>query len=99
MRARPAAASSVIRYPRCSRSYPNLLAHVEQVEERTIHHALSGPDLEAGFASLCEEMAASRPTAVNLFWAIRRMRDRFATLRAQGASRESLAEGLTRERQ
>lgn len=30
-------------------------------------------DFKAAFQSLCEEMAATRPTAVNLFWAIERM--------------------------
>ena len=30
-------------------------------------------DFKAAFHSLCEEMAATRPTAVNLFWAIERM--------------------------
>lgn len=32
-------------------------------------------DLEDDFAGLCETMGQTRPTAVNLFWAIERMRD------------------------
>src|SRR5882724_12611397 len=31
-------------------------------------------DLEYDFAGLCEMMSKTRPTAVNLFWAIERMR-------------------------
>src|SRR4030095_10322067 len=33
-------------------------------------------DLEYDFDYMCEVMGATRPTAVNLFWAIERMRDR-----------------------
>lgn len=33
-------------------------------------------DLEDDFDYMCQVMAATRPTAVNLFWAIERMRDR-----------------------
>jgi len=38
-------------------------------------------DLEREFDQICEVIAKTRPTAVNLFWAIRRMRQRFETLR------------------
>jgi methylthioribose-1-phosphate isomerase len=34
-------------------------------------------ELRRAFEHICEEMAETRPTAVNLFWAIRRMRQRF----------------------
>ena len=34
----------------------------------------------AEFYKMCELMAATRPTAVNLFWAIQRMRDKFESL-------------------
>src|SRR5512146_294851 len=34
-------------------------------------------ELRRQFEDICEVMAATRPTAVNLFWAIQRMRDRF----------------------
>ena len=33
-----------------------------------------GPALQAEFDAMCAELAATRPTAVNLFWAIDRMR-------------------------
>ncbi len=35
--------------------------------------------LREQFERICDAMAATRPTAVNLFWAIRRMRDKFAS--------------------
>ncbi|HEU4983236.1 MAG TPA: S-methyl-5-thioribose-1-phosphate isomerase [Acidobacteriaceae bacterium] len=45
-----------------------------------------------------EVLAATRPTAVNLFWAIRRMADRFEALKAQqGASLDGIRAGLTAE--
>ncbi len=37
----------------------------------------------ADFETVCETLAASRPTAVNLFWAIKRMRDLYESLRGQ----------------
>ncbi|MGA9568219.1 MAG: S-methyl-5-thioribose-1-phosphate isomerase [Candidatus Korobacteraceae bacterium] len=39
-------------------------------------------DLEREFDTICNTLAGTRPTAVNLFWAIRRMRDKFEQLRA-----------------
>ena len=38
------------------------------------------------FAQICSVLAGTRPTAVNLFWAIDRMKALFARLQAQGAS-------------
>ena len=40
------------------------------------------PELEREFDTICNVLAGTRPTAVNLFWAIRRMRDKFEQLRA-----------------
>src|SRR5437660_4732073 len=40
----------------------------------------------AEFHKTCELMAATRPTAVNLFWAIERMRRTFAASAQAGAS-------------
>ncbi|HUQ50246.1 MAG TPA: S-methyl-5-thioribose-1-phosphate isomerase [Terriglobales bacterium] len=37
-------------------------------------------ELRPQFVKICETLAATRPTAVNLFWAIRRMRDKFEAL-------------------
>jgi methylthioribose-1-phosphate isomerase len=43
-------------------------------------HNIEG--LRADFAAIADAMAATRPTAVNLFWAIRRMKDKFESLAA-----------------
>ncbi len=39
------------------------------------------PEFEREFDAICDVLAGTRPTAVNLFWAIRRMRDKFEQLR------------------
>jgi len=50
-----------------------------------VHNATAeGEALRAEFDSICREMAATRPTAVNLFWAIARMRRRFEAVVARG---------------
>src|SRR5271157_4194523 len=38
-------------------------------------------DLKKDFAEICETIRQTRPTAVNLFWAIRRMKEKFESLR------------------
>ncbi len=40
-------------------------------------------DLEFDFKHMCKVMAATRPTAINLFWAIERMRDVIAKAKAE----------------
>jgi methylthioribose-1-phosphate isomerase len=45
-----------------------------------------GKNLGARFERLCETFAATRPTAVNLFWAIDRMRGVYAGLKGRSAS-------------
>ena len=40
------------------------------------------PELERELDLVCNAIAETRPTAVNLFWAIRRMRDKFDELRS-----------------
>jgi methylthioribose-1-phosphate isomerase len=47
-----------------------------------------GVQEDADFDRVCETLASTRPTAVNLFWAIERMRALHASLK--GASREAL---------
>jgi methylthioribose-1-phosphate isomerase len=37
-------------------------------------------ELRRNFVQICDTMGETRPTAVNLFWAIRRMQDRFEQL-------------------
>jgi methylthioribose-1-phosphate isomerase len=43
--------------------------------------AESGADLKKDFDQICDVIGKTRPTAVNLFWAIRRMQDKFEHLR------------------
>jgi len=43
--------------------------------------AQNGADLKKEFDQICETIRQTRPTAVNLFWAIRRMTEKFETLR------------------
>ena len=45
--------------------------------------AASVPELTQDLEEMCRVLAATRPTAVNLFWAISRMRERYAILAAQ----------------
>ncbi|HKO60480.1 MAG TPA: S-methyl-5-thioribose-1-phosphate isomerase [Pyrinomonadaceae bacterium] len=42
------------------------------------------PDLEFDFKYMCDVMGATRPTAVNLFWAIERMHDVIKKAKAEG---------------
>jgi methylthioribose-1-phosphate isomerase len=43
--------------------------------------AENGADLKKDFDEICETMRQTRPTAVNLFWAIRRMTEKFERIR------------------
>ena len=43
--------------------------------------AETGAELKQDFDRCCELIGKTRPTAVNLFWAIRRMKDKFESLR------------------
>jgi methylthioribose-1-phosphate isomerase len=45
--------------------------------------AKDGAELQREFAQICEVLAGTRPTAVNLFWAIRRMQQKFAEISDQ----------------
>ena len=49
------------------------------------------------FQRMCELMAATRPTAVNLFWAIERMKTAFADAAANGGSVHEIAARLDAE--
>jgi methylthioribose-1-phosphate isomerase len=40
-------------------------------------------DLDADFESICAELASTRPTAVNLFWGIERMKRLYGSIRGQ----------------
>jgi methylthioribose-1-phosphate isomerase len=50
---------------------------VQQADEST---------LDSQFAHICDTLAATRPTAVNLFWAIDRMKRLYASLRGKPAA-------------
>jgi methylthioribose-1-phosphate isomerase len=54
--------------------------------------ALHSEDLEADMPVICDTLARTRPTAVNLFWAIERMRNLYESVRDQSmaAIRERL---------
>jgi methylthioribose-1-phosphate isomerase len=51
----------------------------------------------ADFETVCKTLAATRPTAVNLFWGIKRMRDLWASL--HGAAREEIVQRMISEAQ
>jgi methylthioribose-1-phosphate isomerase len=51
----------------------------------------------AEFHKVCDLMAATRPTAVNLFWAIDRMKRRFAAAAQAGESVDQIKDRLDRE--
>ena len=51
-------------------------------------------DLEDDFDYMCKVMSETRPTAVNLFWAIERMRERFDAKRAQTRIREKIKDAF-----
>ncbi|HEY6187431.1 MAG TPA: S-methyl-5-thioribose-1-phosphate isomerase [Pyrinomonadaceae bacterium] len=56
-------------------------------------------DLEFDFDYMCEVMSKTRPTAVNLFWAIERMHTAFNRARAQTSDVEEIKQMLVREAQ
>ncbi|MBI2683412.1 MAG: S-methyl-5-thioribose-1-phosphate isomerase [Acidobacteriales bacterium] len=59
--------------------------------------AATAAELLPQFEKICDALAATRPTAVNLFWAIRRMKDRFAALVATGKSVDQIRSTLIDE--
>jgi methylthioribose-1-phosphate isomerase len=56
-------------------------------------------ELDAKLAAACGRLAAARPTAVNLVWALTRMAGRAASARAVGAGNDALVAALEREAQ
>jgi methylthioribose-1-phosphate isomerase len=54
-------------------------------------------DLEYDFKFMCKVMEATRPTAVNLFWAVERMRGALAKAKADTHDVEEIKKRLTRE--
>ena len=67
--------------------------------------ARDNASLQAEFAQICDVLAGTRPTAVNLFWAIRRMQQKFDEISDQpiadhqaGPDRRSAANAGRRHR-
>ncbi|HEX4309766.1 MAG TPA: S-methyl-5-thioribose-1-phosphate isomerase [Acidobacteriaceae bacterium] len=61
-------------------------------------HATTVPALAAEFDTMCRTLAATRPTAVNLFWAIERVKQRFSALASViGATPATIRAGIIEE--
>ena len=61
--------------------------------------ANSVESLRAEFAEICDTLAKTRPTAVDLFWAIERMKHRFAELTIQTSDLAKIKQGMVEEAQ
>jgi methylthioribose-1-phosphate isomerase len=53
--------------------------------------------LRVEFAEICETLAKTRPTAVDLFWALERMKSRLAELASRNADLAAVREGMVEE--
>ena len=60
---------------------------------------MSVADLEDDFNYMCQVMSETRPTAVNLFWAIERMRERFRREKSTSQETEKIKAALIDEAQ
>jgi methylthioribose-1-phosphate isomerase len=58
---------------------------------------MSVADLEDDFSYMCEVMSKTRPTAVNLFWAIERMRETFNREKSRTKNVEEIKDNLVKE--
>jgi methylthioribose-1-phosphate isomerase len=54
-------------------------------------------ELKTEFTEICETLAKTRPTAVDLFWAIQRMRNRFLELLSLSVPLDAIREALVQE--
>jgi methylthioribose-1-phosphate isomerase len=54
-------------------------------------------DLKTEFPAICETLAKTRPTAVDLFWALERMKSRFQELLASGADLAAIRHAMITE--
>jgi methylthioribose-1-phosphate isomerase len=59
--------------------------------------ARSVEELQAEFPAMCETIAKTRPTAVDLFWAIERMKQRFAQLAAANTPLDAIRQAMVIE--
>jgi methylthioribose-1-phosphate isomerase len=53
--------------------------------------------LRTEFAEICDTLAKTRPTAVDLFWAIERMKQHFADLASKNSDLAAIREGMVAE--
>src|SRR5437899_5914484 len=53
--------------------------------------------LRSEFAGICETLGKTRPTAVDLFWALERMKHRFAELTSETAELGKIRQGMVKE--
>src|SRR5215831_10230128 len=56
--------------------------------------AKSAEALEKEFPEICETLAKTRPTAVDLFWALERMKHRFSELTAETSDLARIKQGM-----
>ena len=59
----------------------------------------SEQDFDSELSEICDVLAGTRPTAVNLFWAIERMKGVHSRLRGEGADVATIRQGLVQEAQ
>ncbi|PYU51065.1 MAG: S-methyl-5-thioribose-1-phosphate isomerase [Acidobacteria bacterium] len=59
--------------------------------------AISVEALRAEFTEICETLAKTRPTAVDLFWALERMKRRFAELTSKSSDLGTIRQGMVDE--
>ncbi len=59
--------------------------------------AVTADEFAPEFDEICKRLAGTRPTAVNLFWAIDRMKKLYASLRSSGASMADVREKILAE--
>jgi methylthioribose-1-phosphate isomerase len=55
--------------------------------------------LRAEFTEICNTLAKTRPTAVDLFWALERMKRRFAELTSESSELSKIRQGMVEEAQ
>jgi methylthioribose-1-phosphate isomerase len=55
--------------------------------------------LRSEFSEICDTLAKTRPTAVDLFWALERMKSRFFELTAQNSDLRKIKQGMVAEAQ
>src|ERR1700722_6874714 len=60
-------------------------------------NAMTAQEFAPAFEKICARLAGTRPTAVNLFWAIDRMKALFARLLAANATLDQIQEKILAE--